>query len=118
LIDSGHIEDLTSLISQLKTFEQRKYMNSFVTFIAKQYFAAEVTSKEDAPIPSSKAVSAAAALIYALIKESDVLKEHLVSSLTRSTIPALDDSLSARRSIIAALAKDEGKHRRLILRYR
>ncbi|CAA9964536.1 telomere length regulation protein [Pyrenophora teres f. maculata] len=109
LIDSGRVEHLTSLTSQLKTFEQRKYMNAFVAFIAKKYFATEIVSKEDAPIPPSKAVSAAAALIYTLTKDNDVLKEHLVSSLTRSTIPALDDSLSARRSIVAALAKDEDK---------
>ena len=93
-------------------------MNSFVAFIAKQYFAADVMGKEDVPIPSSTAISAAAALIYTLIKDNDVLKEHLVSTLTRSTIPALDDSLLARRSIVAALAKDEGKHQRPISRYR
>ena len=117
LIDSGRIEHLASLISQLKTFEQRKYMNSFIVFIAKKYFATDFVSKDDAPISTSKTVSAAAALIYILIKDNDVLKEHLVSSLMRSTIPALDDSLSARRSVLAALAKDEGKHRLSILGY-
>jgi telomere length regulation protein len=40
---------------------------------------------------------------------NEVLKDHLVSSLTRSTIPSLDDSLATRRSVIAALAQDEGK---------
>ncbi|KAI2477859.1 telomere length regulation protein [Pyrenophora tritici-repentis] len=109
LIDNGRVEHLTTLISQLKTFEQRKYMNSFVAFIAKKYFATEIVSKEDASIPPSKTVSAAAALIHTLTKDNDVLREHLVSSLTRSTIPALDDALSARRSIVAALTKDEEK---------
>ncbi|RMZ66885.1 telomere length regulation [Pyrenophora seminiperda CCB06] len=115
LINSDRVENLTRLMTQLKTFEQRKYMNCIVAFIAKTYFATEVVSKDDAPIPYSRTVSAAAALVYTLIKDNDVLKEHLVSSLTRSTIPALDDSLSARRSILAALAQDEALAQTLAL---
>jgi telomere length regulation protein len=92
----------------MKTFEQRKYLNAILAFLARTYFLSEVFSKDDAPIPSSAAVSAAAGLIYALTKDNDALKEHLVSLLTRSTIPTLDDSLPGRRSIMAALAKDEG----------
>lgn len=109
LIDGGGVEHLERLLSHMKAFEQRKYMNSIIAFFAKKYFSTEVVSKEDTPITSSTIVDAAAGLLYALIKDNDVLKEHLVSSLTRSTIPVLDDSLSTRRSVVAALTKDQGK---------
>jgi telomere length regulation protein len=92
----------------MKTFEQRKYLNAILAFLVKQYFSAEVLNNEDSPVSPSKTVSAAASLIHLLTKDNDVLKEYLVSSLTRSSIPMLDDSLSARRSIMAALGKDEG----------
>lgn len=95
----------------MKTFEQRKYMNAIIAFVVKNFFSTESIIKEDAPIASSTTIDAVAGLIHALTKDNDVLKEHLVSSLTRSIIPALDDSLAARRSIMAALAKDDGKPR-------
>jgi hypothetical protein len=109
LISCGSIERLTSLLSQMKTFEQRKYLNAIVVFVVKEYFSTEIISKDDAPIASSSTVSSAAALFHTLTNSNDVLKEHLVSSLTRSTIAALDESLLARRSVLAALAKDDGQ---------
>lgn len=110
MINDGDIDHFERLLSQMKTFEQRKYMNATIAFVTKRYLSVETTNKTNAPIPSSTTIDAAAGLIYALIKDNDVLKEHLVSSLTRSTIPILDESLSARRSVIAALAKDHGEH--------
>ncbi|KAF1944138.1 hypothetical protein EJ02DRAFT_452746 [Clathrospora elynae] len=109
LLDNGCIERLADLISCMKTFEQRKYMNAIIAFVVKQYFSTDIVSKNDASIASSKSISGAAGLIYTLARDNDVLKDHLVSSLTRSAIPALDDSLSARRSVIAALTKDDEK---------
>jgi telomere length regulation protein len=108
LIDNSCVERLADLLARMKTFEQRKYLNAILAFLVKQYFSAEVLNNEDSPVSPSKTVSAAASLIHLLTKDNDVLKEHLVSSLTRSSIPMLDDSLSARRSIMAALGKDEG----------
>lgn len=92
----------------MKTFEQRKYMNAIITFVAKHYFSNEVVNK-DSLVASSPVIDAAGGLFHDLIKDNDVLKEHLISTLTRSTIPVLDDSLSVRRSVVAALAKDHGK---------
>jgi telomere length regulation protein len=109
LIDLGSIERFTNLLSQMKTFEQRKYLNAIAVFVVKEYFFTDTFSKDDRPIAASSTVSSAAALFHTLIEDDDVLKEHLVSSLTRSTIPALDESLLARRSVLAALAKDEGQ---------
>lgn len=112
IVHDGGVDRLENLLSRMKTFEQRKYMNAIVVFVAKQYFPNEATHKIDAPIASSPIIEAAAGLIYTLTKDNDVLKEHLVSSLTRSTIPVLDESLSARRSVIAALEKDHGEEQK------
>jgi telomere length regulation protein len=109
LIGSGSVEHFTNLLSQMKSFEQRKYLTATVVFVVKECFPTEIVSKDDAPIASSSTVSSTGALLHALTKNNDVLKEHLVLSLTRSNIPALDESLSARRSVLAALAKDEGQ---------
>lgn len=109
IISDGSVDRLERLISQMKTFEQRKYMNAIITFVAKRYFANETVNKSDSLVASSDTVDAVAGLIYALVKDNDVLKEHLVSILTRSTIPVLNDSLSARRSVVAASAKDHGE---------
>lgn len=108
IINDGSVKHLVPLLSHMKTFEQRKYLNAIITSVAKQYFSNEVVSK-NSPIASSSVIDAAAGLFDDLIKDNNVLKEHLISTLTRSTIPVLDDSLSARRSVVAALAKDHGK---------
>ncbi|KAI5363415.1 hypothetical protein J4E82_011630 [Alternaria postmessia] len=80
-----------------------------VVLVTKEYFSVENVLRDDASIAVSSTVSSAAALFYTLIKDNDVLKEHLVSLLSRSTIPALDESLLSRRSALAALAKDDEK---------
>ncbi|RAR02781.1 telomere length regulation protein-like protein [Stemphylium lycopersici] len=115
VIESGSIERFADFLSQMKTFEQRKYMNAIVAFVVKCFLSTHSTIKKDSPITSSTTIDAVAGLIHALIKDNDVLKEHLVSSLTRSTIPALDDSLAARRSILAALTKDDALAQTLAL---
>ncbi|CAN9206083.1 unnamed protein product [Alternaria alternata] len=109
LIDSSSLERLPNLLPRMKTFEQRKYLNAIVVLVTKEYFSVENVLRDDASIAVSSTVSSAAALFYTLIKDNDVLKEHLVSLLSRSTIPALDESLLSRRSALAALAKDDEK---------
>lgn len=96
----------------MKAFEQRKYLNAVIVHTAKSFFQSEVISKEDAAIQKSHVISGAACLINHFIDGSEILKDHLVSSLTRSTIPSLDESLAVRRAVIAALAQDEGWYRR------
>ncbi|KAF2682510.1 hypothetical protein K458DRAFT_370430 [Lentithecium fluviatile CBS 122367] len=107
LINSGSSDVFSTLLFKLKVFEQRKYLNSMITFVTKQYFGSNAEVKEDAPLKPSTTVSAAAALFHGLIKDINLLQESLVSTLTRSSIPALDGSLFARRSVIATIAQDE-----------
>ena len=109
LIDNGSAELFAILLCKLKGFEQRKYLNGAITFVVRRYFASHVANNDEKPFPTSKTVSAAASLLYLIAKDNDVVKEYLVSLLTRSTIPLLDDSLVARRGVIAALSKDEGQ---------
>jgi telomere length regulation protein len=99
---------LADLISQLKSFGQQKYLGSVIAFIVKQYFASGNIRPDDATISGSKTVSAVASLLHVLVKNNESLKDYLVSILTRSTIPSLGDSLAARRSVMAAVAQDEG----------
>ena len=110
LIESRCAELFTELMSKMKSFEQRKYLNAAIAFITKQYLASDTVEKDDTTIVGSKTISDAASLFQNMVKDNDILKDHLVSSLTRSTIPPLDDSLSARRSVIAALVEDEGHY--------
>ncbi|CAI9625636.1 unnamed protein product [Alternaria burnsii] len=109
LIVSSSLERLPNLLSRMKTFEQRKYLNAIVVLVTKEHFSVENVRRDDASIAMSSTVSSAAALFYTLIKDNDVLKENLVSLLSRSTIPALDESLLSRRSALAALVKDDEK---------
>ena len=98
------------MLSKMKSSEQRKYINAVIASIVKNLFSAGGLNREDQPVPASKTVSGAAALVHTLIKGSDTMKEHIVSLLMRSTVPSLDDSLAARRSILSALAQDEGPY--------
>jgi telomere length regulation protein len=109
LLNTGSALLLADLISRLKSFEQQKYLSAVIAFIIKQYFASEISRPDDATIPASKIVSGVASLLHTLTKSNECLKDHLVSILTRSTIPALGDSLAARRSLMAAVAQDEGQ---------
>jgi telomere length regulation protein len=94
----------------MKSFEQRKYVNAVIAHIVKQHFSGGVINREDEQLPASKAISGAVSLVNDLIKDSDTMKEHLISLLTRSTLPSLEDSLAARRSVLSALAQDEGTY--------
>jgi telomere length regulation protein len=109
ILQSDSSARFAAFMLRMKTFEQRKYLNSVITFLVEKYFIAKMEVKEDTPIKPSTTVSAAAALVHSLVKDSETLKESLLSALTKSSIPALGDSLFARRSVIAAVAQDEGK---------
>ncbi|KAF2132660.1 hypothetical protein P153DRAFT_309193 [Dothidotthia symphoricarpi CBS 119687] len=109
LIDDDRIETLRDFMSRMKTFEQRKFLNAVIAFVDKQYFPSIMVDKEDTSITASKPISSVAGLLYSLTKDNDVLKEHLVSALAKSTIPSLSESFAARRSVIAALSKDDDK---------
>jgi telomere length regulation protein len=111
LLNADSVLLLAESMSRLKSFEQRKYLSAVIAFVVKQYFPSDIARPNDASIPASKTVSGAADLLYLFTKDEEGLKDHLVSILTRSTIPSLDDSLAARRSVMAALAQDEGKER-------
>jgi telomere length regulation protein len=109
VLHSDSSEVFATFLRKMKTFEQRKLLNAVISFVAKHYFGSKVEMKDDVPIQSSATVSAAAALIYSLVGDSEILKESLLSALTKSSVPALDDSLFSRRSVLAALAQDEGQ---------
>jgi telomere length regulation protein len=84
-----------------------------ITFVVKQYFSSNTIHHDDSPLPESNTVSSVANLVHTLVKDSESLRDHLISILARSSIPSLDDSLDARRSVMAALSQDEGNSQRM-----
>jgi telomere length regulation protein len=108
LIHDDSVSLLTGFLLKMKTFEQRKYVDAIIAYTVKEYFDSHLLGLDAGPLPGSKTVSGAAGLFYSLIKDNEVLKDHFVTLLTRSIIPSLDGSLAARRSVMAALAQDEG----------
>jgi telomere length regulation protein len=109
VIESDSVTAFTSLLHKMKVFEQRKYLNAIISVISKHYLNKTSENTAASLSESSPLLAGVIALVSELIKGSSTLTEHLVASLTRSGIPALDDSISARRGVIAAIAKDEGR---------
>ncbi|KAF2270643.1 hypothetical protein CC78DRAFT_611526 [Lojkania enalia] len=109
LIEDDSIEPLKKFLPKMKFHEQRKYLNSILSFVTKKSFGWRADPMEDVPLVDSTIVSAGANLIHTIIKDNEPLKDHLVSALTHSNTPGLDDSLTTRRSIVAALALDDEK---------
>ncbi|KAF2013188.1 hypothetical protein BU24DRAFT_442343 [Aaosphaeria arxii CBS 175.79] len=93
----------------LKAHEQRKYFNAIIECLTKQYLSANIVEKGSGPLPSSPKISGAASLISGLIDRNEVLQGHTVTLVTQSPLNTLDDSLDGRRSVIAALARNEDK---------
>ena len=108
LLSTNSTKPFKDLLLRLKNVEQRKYIDAIIAFAVHQYLPSNISSKENIAIPASNTISGVASLIYGLAENNDVAKEHLVSSLTRSISPSLDESLAARRSVLTALSKDEG----------
>ena len=108
IIDHESTAAFSLPLRKMKVFEQRKYLNAVITSLSKQYLNTMVDGKEFTSERSSL-IGGVATLLVELIGDSDTLKEHLVTSLTKSTLTALDDYLDARRSVVTALAEDEGE---------
>ncbi|KZM22196.1 telomere binding protein [Ascochyta rabiei] len=108
-IEHDQVNPFAGLIGRMKAFEQRKYFNAVVICITKQFLQSDIKSKEDTFFAASPVISGAAHLLNSFIKTNDILKDHLISSLTRSNTPSIDESLAIRRTAVAALAQDEDK---------
>ncbi|KAJ8114450.1 hypothetical protein OPT61_g3680 [Boeremia exigua] len=108
-IEEDQVDQFVDLIGSLKTFEQRKYFNAVIAYIAKHFFQSEMVSKEDAPISRSPVISGAACLLNNIIRDNETLRDHAVTSFIRPAIPSLNESFATRRTVVAALAQDEDK---------
>ena len=112
LLDAEAADRLADLISTMKTFEQRKVFDTIVSFAVRRFASVDDVQRGNAPIAVSKTVSGLASFFDNIIRDNETLKDHVVSLLTRSATPAMNDSLAIRRSMMAALAQDEGQSRR------
>ncbi|KAL5116942.1 telomere binding protein [Pleosporales sp. CAS-2024a] len=109
LLTPEYAKLLSDLIRRMKPHEQRKYLDAIIAYIAKQLLHPGNENRHFSSITPSLQISGVAALLHTLVKGNEGLTDHLVSNLTRSTIPSLDESLSARRSVMATLAQDQDK---------
>ena len=109
VIETQSIENLEIQVSKLKPHEQRKYLNSVIAFLVNTYFASTTENKNDTPLETTKSLSGATRLIHNLIKRSEVLQDHLVDSLTKSPLSAIECSLNMRRSVISTISQEEGE---------
>jgi len=114
MVHDESTEILEQFLLALKPHEQRKYLNSMITVIVKRHLLSIDESRQDAPLNRSIVISGAAGVLWALIKDSELLKDHVCAVLTKPTLPALDDSLAARRSIVSTIAQDEGTNRSIL----
>ncbi|KAL5414162.1 hypothetical protein PMIN06_006490 [Paraphaeosphaeria minitans] len=109
MIERDSVTAFASQLHKMKVFEQRKYLNAIVSVLTKQYLNKIAENTEVSPSESSPLLAGVTALIGKLVGNSDTLKEHMVASLIKSGIPALDDSLATRRCVVAVIAKNEGQ---------
>ncbi|KAF2197233.1 hypothetical protein GQ43DRAFT_484297 [Delitschia confertaspora ATCC 74209] len=108
LLEKGSVTPLADLLPKLAVHEQRQLLNSAITFLSKQYFSF-IDKEGGLLLKSQSTISGAAYVVHELIRNNDVLRDHVVSLLTSSTISALNDSYGTRRSVIAAIAEDKEK---------
>lgn len=109
MVNEESTQILEILLPQMKAHEQRKYFNAILTHVVKDYLGLHINDKDDLPVKPSLAISAIAAMLNNLMKDNELLKDSMVSALTQANLPALDDSIAARRSVLAALAQDDGE---------
>jgi telomere length regulation protein len=112
-MDTEAGERLANLILTMKTFEQRKIFDAVISFVVKRFASMDNVQRGDAPIAASKTVSGLAIFFDTILRKNEALRDYVVILLTRCATPALNDSLAIRRSMMAALAQDEGRSRRV-----
>ena len=109
MVDEGSTEKFERCLRSLKAHEQRKYLHSMISCITTKYLDSVVEGIKGIPLKPSIAISGAASLLHILIQSNELLQDHVVTTLVQSSTPGLDDSLPARRSVLAAIAQHEGK---------
>ena len=109
IIAEGSTELFEANFSRMKAHEQRQILNSILVVMTKRYFGSKFEVKEDRPLNPLSAVSSMATLVFGVVRTNELLKDHIIALLTTSTLPVLDDSLAARRSVISAIAQDQSK---------
>ena len=92
----------------MAAFEQRRFFNSMITVLIKQYLDSTVDEKNEESLKPRPVISGPASLVHQFIRDNDVLKEHVLGLLTNSPLPALDDSLGGRRGVVAAISQNKG----------
>ncbi|OCK84672.1 hypothetical protein K432DRAFT_319798 [Lepidopterella palustris CBS 459.81] len=115
-LDSRSGSKLRNFLLKLPAHEQRQFLNSAMSVIARQYLSSLPETRDDTSLKPSRAISGSAGLIRELIGENEFLKDYLVSLLVSSTRSSIDSSLAVRRSAIAAISPDNGRLQKVMER--
>ncbi|KAI9840246.1 MAG: telomere binding protein [Sclerophora amabilis] len=100
---------INGLIRNLPIFEQRNVLSSVLRILSRHELPPRsmIPNEKSWWLKDSKRVSGAAALISAILKDNDGLKDHLVRCLTGASGAGMGESILVRRAAITALATDD-----------
>lgn len=105
----GDIHHLQQLVISLHPHEQRKFLESALSYLTNRYLASGTTKETESHSKErSSKISGTAALLRHLISNNEGLKEDLVGWLAGNSGPAIGTSIAMKRASLAALAGDEG----------
>jgi telomere length regulation protein len=97
------------LVKLLPAFEQEQFLDTTVSVLAGYLGDVKNDRSEQSLRPSSRHIAASGLLLHRLMSEDDMLKDHLVTWLTRLAGGGVGETVNIRRMAFAALSQDEGK---------
>lgn len=108
--DDTFLINYRSLIKNMGVQEQKTSLYSLLRILSKHRLPILTeTLSDDEQQEHTRILRGAAALISFLVKESDILKDALVSWLTGSSGDGIGQEKAIRRAVIAALSDDHGR---------
>lgn len=103
---NDRIHNLQKLVISLRLHEQRKFLESTLSFLTSRYLPPE--AKKAIPTQTSPRIAGSAAILSHLISSNGGLKENLVVWLASNFGSTISSSIATKRAAFAALARDEG----------
>lgn len=108
--DGTLLIDYLSLIKNLGAQEQKTFLYSLLRILSKHRLSSfKGNSSDDEQQEHTRILRGAGALISSLVKDSDVLKDALISWLTGVSGDGIAQETAIRRVVIAALSVDHGR---------
>ena len=108
--DDTFLINYRSLIKNMGVQEQKTSLYSLLRILSKHRLPSSTeTLSDDEQQDQTIILRGAAALIWFLVKDSDILKDALISWLTGGSGDGIGQEKAIRRAVIAALSDDHGR---------